>query len=164
MLPRLHGRQQLHLSRYVSAHKIQILFFQVRTKVLKAIFVWSWNENARTKQNGNRAISLVYRTDKSARDFDWWSENFNFKKSIDTSLWRHTATRLANRTMPSPYKGFLWWENEESMFWSFHPLADKTNKEHLPKPFFKVLRKLLYLMSRTCYSYHLTDKAKADFA
>ena len=25
------------------------------------------------------------------------------QKSIDTSLWRHTATRLANRTMPSPY-------------------------------------------------------------
>ena len=30
-----------------------------------------------------------------------------------------------------------------AMFWSFHPLADKTNKEHLPKPFFncKVIRK-----------------------
>ena len=25
------------------------------------------------------------------------------------------------------------------MFWSFHPLADKTNNEHLPKPFFKVI-------------------------
>ena len=24
------------------------------------------------------------------------------------------------------------------MFWSFHPLADKTNNEHLPKSFFKV--------------------------
>ena len=31
-----------------------------------------------------------------------------------------------------------------SMFWSFHPLADKTNVEHLPKPFFKVIRKSLY--------------------
>ena len=39
--------------------------------------------------------------------------------------------------MPSPYKGFLWRENEESTFWSFHPLADKTNNEHLRKPFLK---------------------------
>ena len=40
--------------------------------------------------------------------------------------------------------GFLWWENEEAMFWSFHPLADETNNERLPKPFFKVIRKSLY--------------------
>ena len=33
--------------------------------------------------------------------------------------------------MPSPYYGFLWRENEEAMFWSFHPLADKTINEHL---------------------------------
>ena len=32
--------------------------------------------------------------------------------------------------MPSPYEGFLRRENEESMFWSFHPLADETNNEH----------------------------------
>ena len=36
--------------------------------------------------------------------------------------------------------GFLWPENEESMFWSFHPLADKTNNEHLPKTCFKVTK------------------------
>ena len=39
----------------------------------RAIFVWPWNENARTKQkrqkNGNRAIWLVYRTDTNARGF-----------------------------------------------------------------------------------------------
>ena len=39
--------------------------------MLEPIFVWTWNENARTKQkqqtNGNRAISLVYRTDTNAR-------------------------------------------------------------------------------------------------
>ena len=28
--------------------------------------------------------------------------------------------------------------------WSFHSLADKTNSEHLPKPFLKVIRKSLY--------------------
>ena len=35
---------------------------------------------------------------------------------------------------------FLWRENEEYMF----PLADKTNNEHVPKPFFKVTEKSLY--------------------
>ena len=39
--------------------------------------------------------------------------------------------------------GFFWQENEEAMFCSFHPLADKTNNEHLPKPFFKVIQKSL---------------------
>ena len=40
---------------------------------VRAIFVWPWNENARTIQkqqtNGNRAIWLVYRTDTNARGF-----------------------------------------------------------------------------------------------
>ena len=40
---------------------------------------------------------------------------------------------------------FLWRENKESMFCSFHPLADETKNEHLPKPFFKVIRKSLYI-------------------
>ena len=43
--------------------------------------------------------------------------------------------------------------NEEAMFWSFHPLADKTNNEHLPKPFFKVIRKSLYLVLQLWRSY-----------
>ena len=41
--------------------------------VVRAIFVWPWNENAWTKQkqqtNRNRAIWLVYRTDTNARGF-----------------------------------------------------------------------------------------------
>ena len=35
----------------------------------------------------------------------------------------------------------FWRENEKSVFWSYHPLAGKANNEHLPKPFFKVIRK-----------------------
>ena len=42
-----------------------------------------------------------------------------FSYDLDTSLWRYTATRLANRTIPSPYCGFLWRDNEEAMFWCF---------------------------------------------
>ena len=42
-------------------------------------------------------------------------------------------------------------ENEESTCWSFHPLAEKTNKEHLPKTFFKVIQKSLYMLFKeTC--------------
>ena len=33
-------------------------------------------------------------------------------------------------------------------FCSFHPLADKTNNEHLPEPFFKDIRKSLYMSTR----------------
>ena len=40
--------------------------------------------------------------------------------------------------------GFSLAENQESMFCSFHPFSDKTNNKHLRKPFFKVIRKLLY--------------------
>ena len=75
--------------------------------------------------------------------FSWLSERSGektsclrtFEKTTDTSLWRNTVRRLANQTISSPHYGFLWRENEEAMFWSFHPLADKTNDEHLPKPF-----------------------------
>ena len=34
------------------------------------------------------------------------------------------------------------------MSWSFHPLADKTNNDHLPKTFFKVARKSLILQRK----------------
>ena len=120
---------------------------------IRAIYIWPWNENVWTIQkqqkNGNRANWLVYQTDTNAGGF-WlvkgtlgW-KNFtpkNLWKSTNTSLWHHTATWLANQTMPSPYLGFLWWGNEEAMFWPFHPLAVKTNNKHLLKPFFKVIRK-----------------------
>ena len=38
------------------------------------------------------------------------------------------------------------------MFSSFHPLADKTNKEHLPKTLFKVMRKSLSMFQRKTMS------------
>ena len=63
----------------------------------RVIFTWRWNENLRTKQkqqmNSYTVIWLVYRTDTNACGF--WL----LKRSIDTVLWRHTATRLANWTI-----------------------------------------------------------------
>ena len=52
----------------------------------------------------------------SERSCEKTSRSRTFQKSIDSSVCRHTATRLANRTMPSPYQGFIWRENEQSMF------------------------------------------------
>ena len=52
----------------------------------RAIFVWPWNENARTNQkkqaNGNRVIWLVYRMDTNIlpspiHPFSFWSLNFH---------------------------------------------------------------------------------------
>ena len=36
-------------------------------------------------------------------------------------------------------------QNKEAMFWSFPPLADRTNNKHLLQPFVKVIQKSLYL-------------------
>ena len=86
---------------------------------------WKRVNKAETKKNGNRAIWLVYRTDTNARGFCLVKQTLGWKtfmlEEIEASLWRHTATRLANRIMPSPYYGFLWRENEESMFDLFIP-------------------------------------------
>ena len=61
----------------------------------------------------------------------------NFLESNRYFALSRTTTRLANRTMPSLHYGFLWRKIEDAMFCSFHLLADKTNNEHLPKPFFE---------------------------
>ena len=73
----------------------------------------------------------------------------NEQKERDLVYWMHTKAHgfwLVRRTLEQCLLhiiGFLWPENEESMFWSFHLLADKTCNEHLPKTFFIVTRKSL---------------------
>ena len=51
--------------------------------------------------------------------------------------------------MPFLYQGFLWRENEEAMFWSFHPLADKTNEWPLTETVFqghtKIAQKIFFV-------------------
>ena len=120
----------------------------------RAIFLWPWNKNARTKQkqekNLNRAIWLVYRTDTNALGFWLIKRTQGWKYSmpeIFLEINRYFALTLYCNTIGQTNNafsilGFLWRENEEAMFWYFHPLADKTNNEHLPKPFFKVIKSL----------------------
>ena len=59
----------------------------------RAIFVWPWNENSRTKQkqqtNGNRAIGLVYRTDTNSRGFWLVERTFGWKNLYAQELRFH---------------------------------------------------------------------------
>ena len=74
-----------------------------------------WKSANKTEQltNGNKVIWLVYRMDTNAPGFWLVKWTLGWKKlharelnsrnqPVDTSLWRHTATQLANSTMPSP--------------------------------------------------------------
>ena len=83
--------------------------------------------------------------------FGWLSDRPRVKKlhawelleSIDTSLWRHTATDWSIEQCLLHIRVFFGGKTKRPCF---VPLADKTNNEHLPKPFFKVIRKSLYDM------------------
>ena len=123
---------------------------------VRAIFVWPWNGNARKNRNK--------RTETER--FDWFIERIQTRVAFGWRTLRWKNFRLENFLEIYKYfaltsycntigqsnnafsiLGFLWRENKDSMFWSFHPLADRTNNEQLPKPFFKVIRKSLYHFS-----------------
>ena len=121
-------------------------------RIHKAIFVWPWtNENARTKQvqqtNGKRAIWSVYRTDTNARGFQLVQRMLGLK-----SVMLEDFLEITRYFALTSYCNTIGQSNDAlsvlgfSLTWkrSFHPFADKTNNEHLPKPFFKVKRKSLY--------------------
>ena len=108
----------------------------------RKIFVWPWNEKARTKQkqqtNGNKAIWLVCRTDTNARGFRLVKRTLGWKNFMHANFLeinRYFALTSYSNTIGQSNNtfskvGFSLRENEESMFWSFHPLADKTNNQH----------------------------------
>ena len=142
----------------------EVYFFVTmkQLKIARAIFVWPWNdfENARTKQkkqmNWNTAIWLVYRTDTNALGFwlrGFWLANARVKKVHARELSRSQSILPFDVILQHdwPIEQCLlyisWRENEESMFWSFHPLADKTNNEHLRKPLFQDYRTIALSIS-----------------
>ena len=83
--------------------------------------------------------------------FGWLRKNFMPENFLDDEImlcfdviYCNTIGQW-NNAFSDLYKGFLWRKNEESLFWTFHPLVYKTNNKHLPKSFsFKVIRKSLY--------------------
>ena len=95
-------------------------------------------QNKTKKTIGNRAIWLIYRTCwfwLIKRTLGW--KNFVPEKFLEINryfCWRRTATRLADRTMPSLHIRVFFGGKTKSR-WSFHPLAYKTNNEHLRKLF-----------------------------
>ena len=128
----------------------------------RAIFGWPWNENAQTKQkkqtNGNRAIRLVYRTHANARGSWLIKRTLGWKKLMPEELSRTQSilalTSYCNTIGQSnnafSILGFLGGKMKSRCFDLFVHWPDKTNNEHLPKPFFKVIRKLLYSIYKTC--------------
>ena len=112
--------------------KLRIQWKHVNRLPNRVIFVWPWNENARAKQkqqtNGNRAIWLVCRTDTNAsgvKQTHGWKTSCP-KNSLEIN--RYLALTSYCNTIGQSNNalsifGF-------SMFWSFHPLADKTNNEY----------------------------------
>ena len=89
-------------------------------------------EKNRNNKRVERAIWLVYRTDTNARGWN----NFIPENFLEINRY-YALTSYCNTIGQPSYAfsilGFLWRENEEAMFWSFHPLADKSNNEHLPR-------------------------------
>ena len=107
------------------------------------------------EQNRNNKRTEIERFDwcieriQTHLGFGWLSERSGKQTSCPKNFLEIALTSYCNTIGQSnnafSMLGFLWRENEESMLCSFHPLADKTNNKHLRKPFFKVIRKSLYL-------------------
>ena len=78
--------------------------------------------------------------------FGWLSERSGEQKLMPEDFLeinRSLALKSYCNTIDWPIELSLF-RNKESMFSSFHPLADKTNNEHLTKPLFNVIRKSLF--------------------
>ena len=105
-------------------------------------------------QNRNNKRKKIERFDwfieriRKGVGFGWLSEGWkNFTPENFLEINRYFDLTSCSNTIcqsNNVFPIFLWPENEEAMFYSFHPLADETNNEHLPKPFFKVIRKSRY--------------------
>ena len=132
--------------------KVRCLSHENDFLVVRAIFVWPWNENARTKQkqqtNGNKAIWLVYRTDTNARGFWLVKRTLGWKNFMPEELSRNRFDVILQHDWSIEqcllHIRVFFGGKMTSPFCSFNPLADKTNNKHLRKPFFKVIRKSLY--------------------
>ena len=83
-----------------------------------------------------------------------------FRKSVDTSLWRHTKTRWANRTWSSPHLLGFYLAGKRRVYVL---IFDKTSNEHLPKPFFGVKGKSLYRSKFSNKTMHWTTIFKRSF-
>ena len=123
----------------------------------RAIFSWSWNKNARTKQkqqtNGNRAIWLAYRTDTNTRGFWLVKRTLMWKNFMPKELSRNHSILCFDVILQHDWpieqwllhiRVFFGGKTKSPCFDLFIHWLIKTTDEHVPKPFFKVIRKSLY--------------------
>ena len=127
------------------------------------------------EQNRNNKRTEIERFDwcieriQTHLGFGWLSERSGKQTSCPKNFLEIALTSYCNTIGQSnnafSILGFLWRENKESMFFSFHPFADETKNEHLPKPFFKVIRKSLYrLPAMSTDEYRPRDIPEARFS
>ena len=124
---------------------ISIISWKKYKYINRAIFVWPWNENKRTKQkqqtNGNRAILLVYQTDTNVRGFWLVKRTLGWK-----SITRENFLEINQYFALTSYCNTIGQSNNAFSILGF-PLAGKRRVHililSLPKPFFKVIRKSL---------------------
>ena len=92
----------------------------------------------REQNRNNKRVETAIWLVQTRVTFGWLSEhsgekNFNPENFLEINRY-FALTSYCNTIGQSNYafsiSGFLWRENEEAMFWSFHPLADKSNNEH----------------------------------
>ena len=141
------NRVPLYTSFYLSHFSMQVMIER-----------FSYDLEMKTReQNRNNKRTEIERFDwfieriQTHLAFGWLSERSAEKTSCPKNFLEIALTSYYNTIGQSnnafSILGFFWRENEESMCFSFQPLADKTNNEHLPKPCFKDIRKSLYRFS-----------------
>ena len=137
------NRVPLYTSFYLSHFSMQVMIER-----------FSYDLEMKTReQNRNNKRTEIERFDwfieriQTHLAFGWLSERSAEKTSCPKNFLEIALTSYYNTIGQSnnafSILGFFWRENEESMCFSFQPLADKTNNEHLPKPCFKDIRKSL---------------------
>ena len=102
--------------------------------------------------HGNRAIWLIYRTDRNARGFWLVKRTLRRKKFMPEKfleLNRYFAltsycNTIVQSNNASSILGFSLAENLRVQVLTFQPLTDITNNEHLPSPFLHIKKVLSF--------------------
>ena len=124
--------------------------------LVRAIFVWPWNDtrerNRKPKRKEIERFDWFIERIQTRVAYGWLSKHSGEKTSCPKNFLeinRYLALALYCNTIGQSNNAFSvlgcsLTGNEEAMLWSFHPWADKTNNEHLPKPFFKVIGHIIF--------------------
>ena len=115
----------------------------------------NWSEHYVHTEPFNRTIWLVYGTGTNARGFWLVKQTLGWKIFMPENFLeinRYFALTSCCNTIGQSNNafsilGFSLAGNEEAIFLIFNPMADRANNEHLPKPFFKIIRNSIHFRS-----------------